>query len=315
MRIALEEHFVMDDPEHIERWLSLLPSGQRHALSGILPVLSDVGEQRVARLKSAGVTRAVLSNVGTVQGVLDPTPALRLARQANDYLARVVHDRADYYDGFATVPLQDPKAAVGELERAVRQLGLKGTMVFGHTQGIYLDDPMYDPFWSKLEELDVPLYLHASDGLIPPSVYHGRPELLGATWSWTAETAAHTLRLVFGGVFNRHPKARLILGHMGETLPFLLNRLDSRAKLGGVNLGSRPSEILRRNVCMTSAGAFSDQALRCAIDAFGAQSIMFSIDDCFENAAEAGHWADRVHLSAAERRAFEWENAQRILKL
>ncbi len=315
MRIALEEHFVMDDAEQIDRWLSLIPTALRGGIAGIVPKLSNVGAERIERLKSAGVTKAVLSNVASVQGMLDPTPAVRLARQANDYLARVISDNGGYFTGFATVPLQDPKAAVAELERSVRQLGLKGTMVFGHTQGVYLDDRMYDIFWSKLEELDVPVYLHASDGIVSPSVYGGRPELLGAAWSWTAETAAHTLRLLFGGVFNRHPRARLILGHLGETLPFLLHRLDSRAKAGGVDIGSLPSEILRRNVAMTCAGAFSDESLRCSIDAFGAQNVMFSIDDPFENAAEAGRWATNVRLSDAERRAFEWENAMRILKL
>jgi 2,3-dihydroxybenzoate decarboxylase len=229
-KIALEEHTLLDRPDHVERWRTLVPRIPTGMLEKLVPRLADTSERRLEEMDKGGVDLEVLSNVATVQGDLDPATALRLAREANDHLAEVVRARPDKFAAFATTPLQHPAAGVDELERAVTQLGLRGSMIFGQTAGRYLDDPYFDPFWERAEALHVPVYLHASDAPeLPPSL-HGRPELVGA-WSWTAETATHALRIVFGGVFERFPGSRLVLGHMGETLPFLLWRLDQRARV------------------------------------------------------------------------------------
>jgi len=137
-------------------------------------------------MSAAGIDFAVLSNVGTVQGILEAAPALKLAQEANDYLAATVQKHPDRFAGFATVPLQDPVARARELERAVRQLGLKGALIIGQTNGMYLDDERFLPFWERAEALDVAVYLHASDPVTVPATYEGRPELIGRTWSWTA---------------------------------------------------------------------------------------------------------------------------------
>ena len=312
-RIALEEHFVINEPEHIDRWLTLIPNIPQAAREKILPILADTGDRRLEAMSKAHIDVAVLSNVGTVQGILDPTAALRLARQANDVLAAVVAKNPTRYAGFATVPLQDPEAGAQELERAVTQLGMKGVLMIGHTSGLYLDNERFIPFWERAEALQAPVYLHAADAMIPPATYAGRPELIGATWSWTAETAAHTLRLIFGGVFKRFPNTKLLLGHMGETLPYLLWRIDQRSLAFGGD--TRPSEIIRKNISVTTAGVFSDEPLMCAIKALGEDSILFSVDHPFENMERASEWFDRAPISAETRVKISQGNALRVLKL
>ncbi len=315
MRIALEEHFVVDEPDHVDRWLTLIPTVPKDITAKIRRPLCDLGEARLAAMAEAEIDFAVLSNVGTVQGALDATTAMTLARQANDRLAEAVQAHPDHFAGFATVPLQDPQAGAAELERAVSQLGMKGAMIFGQTDGLYLDDDRFSPLWERAQALDVPIYLHAADAAEMPATYAGRPELDYATWSWTAETAAHTLRIIFGGVFDRFPKAKLLLGHMGETLPYLLWRLDKRAQAFTEGAAIKPSEIFRRNIAITTAGTFSDEPLDCALNALGEDAVMFSVDHPFEDMKEASAWLDAAPISDAVREKISSGNAKRILKL
>ena len=153
----------------------------------------------------------------------------RLARPAvNDLLAATIEAHPTRFAGFAALPLQDPQAAAKELERSVTQLGLRGALVNAHTQGRYLDDPELRVVWEYAAGLDVPLYLHPANGVDAADVLSGHPELIGPMWSWGTDTASHALRLIFSGVFDDFPEAKLLLGHMGEALPFVLWRLDSR---------------------------------------------------------------------------------------
>jgi len=315
MRIALEEHFVIDDPAHVERWRTLVPWIPENQISKIKQPLSDVGEERIAAMAQAGIDFAVLSNVATVQGQLNARIAMKMAREANDHLAKAVQAHPRHFAGFATVPLQDASAGAAEFERAVRDLGMKGALIIGQTDGAYLDEDRFTPFWEIAQALDAPIYLHAADASVHPATYAGRPELEGATWSWTAETAAHALRIIFGGVFTRFPKARLILGHMGETLPYLLWRLDKRSQAFAGQDTVKPSTILRRNIAITTAGTFSDDPLICALKALGEDSVMFSVDHPFEDMKEASRWLDAAPIDAAAREKVSSGNARRILKL
>ena len=315
MRIALEEHFVIDEPAHVERWLTLIPTVPKQITAKIKGPLCDFGEARIAAMAEAKIDFAVLSNVATVQGALDPATAMTLAQQTNDRLATAIQAHPDRFAGFASVPLQDPKAGADEFERAVRDLGMKGAMIIGQTDGQYLDDDRFAPLWERAEALDAPIYLHAADTAVMPVTYAGRPELDYATWSWTAETAAHTLRIIFGGVFDRFPKAKLLLGHMGETLPYLLWRLDTRAQAFTEGKVAKPSEIFRRNIAITTAGTFSNEPLDCALKALGEDSVMFSVDHPFEDMKEASAWLDAAPVSEAVREKVSSENAKRILKL
>jgi 2,3-dihydroxybenzoate decarboxylase len=316
-RIALEEHFVMSDPVHIDRWRSMVTMIPEPFIEKILPVLTDVGDGRLEAMSHAGIDMAVLSNGGSVQGVLDPTIALRLAREANDYLAATVQKHPTRYAGFATVPVQDPAAGADELERAVRQLGMKGAMLFGTTNGEYLDNDRFAPFWERVVALECPIYLHAADAPVMPVGLVGRPELLGATWGWTAETATHALRLVMGGVFERYPGVQLILGHMGETLPYILWRLDRRVQAFSASdkPPAKPSDLIKRNIAMTTAGVCSNTSLTCALDSIGTESVMFSVDHPFESMDDSSAWLNAAPVSSVQQEALSWRNAQRILKL
>lgn len=314
-KVALEEHFIVDSAEHRERWMALLgsmmmPSAARERIARSLV---ELGEPRLELMDRCGVELAVLSSVAIVQGVLDPTPALRIARETNDQLAEAVRAHPDRYAGFASVPLQTPDAGAAELERAVRELGLCGAMLFGHTNGLYLDDERFAPFWECAEALGVPVYLHAAEARTLSATYTGRPELLGAAWSWTAETAAHALRLVFGGVFERFPGAQLILGHLGEALPFLLWRIDARVRR--LNRPVAPSELIRANITVTTSGTFSDEPLLLTLSALGEDSVMFSIDHPFEDSEEAAAWFERAPLSAEVKQKVAGANARRVLGL
>ena len=315
MRIALEEHFVIDEPAHVDRWLTLIPNVPRNITAKIKRPLCDLGEARIQAMAEANIDFAVLSNVGTVQGTLDAATAMSLAQQANDHLAKTVQANPAHFAGFATVPLQDPETGADEFERAVRDLGMRGAMIIGQTNGCYLDDDRFTPLWERAEALDAPIYLHAADAAVMPATYARRPELDGATWSWTAETAAHALRIIFGGVFNRFPKAKLLLGHMGETLPFLLWRLDKRAQAFTQDVAIKPSEIFRRNIAITTAGTFSDEPLDCALKALGEDSIMFSVDHPFEDMKEASSWLDAAPIPEAVSEKISSGNAKRVLRL
>jgi 2,3-dihydroxybenzoate decarboxylase len=314
-KIALEEHMVLDREDHIDRWRTLVPMIPEQFVQRIIPQLTDTS-RRLELMDQGEIDLAVLSNAGSVQGFLEPQAALRMAREANDHLAEVVRARPDRFAAFATTPLQHPEQGANELQRAVEQLGLVGTMLFGQTDGRYLDDRSFDPFWERTQDLGVPVYLHASDAAVLPASLSGRPELMGATWSWTAETATHALRMVFGGVFERFPRVRVILGHMGEALPFFLWRLDQRAgAFAGHAPEAKPSELVRSNIRITTAGAFSDDPLLCALGALGEDNVMYSVDYPFESMAEAAGWLDAAKLDAHVRAKIERENAQALLKL
>jgi 2,3-dihydroxybenzoate decarboxylase len=315
-KIALEEHMVLDREDHLDRWRTLVPMIPEQFLQRILPSLTDTSSRRLELMDQGEIDLAVLSNVASVQGFLEPQAALRIAQESNDHLAEVVRARPDRFAAFATTPLQHPEEGAKELQRAVEQLGLVGTMLFGHTDGRYLDDRSFDPFWERAQDLDVPVYLHAADAATLPVSLSGRPELMGATWSWTAETATHALRILFGGVFERFPRVRVILGHMGETLPFLLWRLDQRARAFADHAPEvTPSELVRRNIRVTTAGTFSDEPLRCALDALGEDNVMYSVDHPFESMTEAAEWLDAYRLDAQVRAKIEHANAQALLKL
>ena len=314
-RIALEEHFVMNEPEHLDRWRSLIPNVPASITNKILKPLVDVGEGRLEAMSKAGIDLAVLSDAGIVQNVLDPTPALRLAKESNDYLAKLVQQNPNHFAGFAAVPLVDPKAGADEFERAVTQLGFKGALINGQTNGHYLDDDRYSVLWERVQALQLPIYLHASDPLVSPVTYEGCPQLTGAVWSWTAETAAHALRLIFNGTFTKYPNVKLILGHMGETLPFLLWRIDRRTKAFATGPTIVPSDTFKKNIVITTSGVFADPPLLCSLAEIGDDNILYSVDHPFEIMQEAADWFEEAPISEETREKISWRNATSLMKL
>ncbi|BBX66182.1 amidohydrolase [Mycobacterium saskatchewanense] len=314
--IALEEAFSIPG---IAEPMSGLASRETSFAQQWLRKLPDFTQYRIPEMDAAGIDIQVLSlTVPGLQADLDADTARGDARRANDYLAQTVAEHPTRFRGFAALPLQDPRAAVTELERCVTELGFCGALVNDHLGGRYLDEPLYEPLWEALESLAVPLYLHPGT---PPAdrwrVLTGHPELYGAMWSWAAEVSGHALRVVCGGVFDRHPSATLILGHMGEFLPFQRSRLDSRYATihTDYRLQRPPSAYLGTNVVFTTSGVFSPAALTGAVLEVGADAIMFSVDYPYESSQEAVDGFERTTLSPGDREKIAHANAERILKI
>jgi 2,3-dihydroxybenzoate decarboxylase len=313
-KIALEEHFLC--PGFEGYWKATVADVDPNILKQVVGRLSDFGELRLKSMDSAGITRAVLGLTGPgVQAEPDTATAIRSARAANDFLAREVEKRPDRYSGFAHLPMQDAKAAADELERCQRELKFCGAMINGHTNGQYLDHPSLHPFWERAEALGATIYIHPTDPIAPSPALDGYTGLRRATWEWGFETGSHALRLVFSGLFDRFPRAKVALGHLGETLPFLLWRFDSRAKLYGIKLKKPPSQYIRENIAVTTSGMCSAEPLACTISALGADRVMFAADYPFEQADEAGHFIDTVPLPDKVRADICVNNAVRLLGL
>ncbi|MEU0073466.1 amidohydrolase family protein [Streptomyces sp. NPDC006332] len=281
--------------------------------------LDDLTELRLADMDANGVDVQVLSySTPGLEVIEDPAEAVAVARRVNDFLAKAVAGHPDRFAGFAVLPLQDPKAAVVELRRAVEELGLKGVLYNDHVRGHYLDEPQFRPVWAELERLGVTLYLHPA--VIPADnwrVFDGYPVLVGPSWGWTATTGAHALRLIYGGVFDEFPRASVMLGHMGELLPFQMARLDSRYDQVPAEhrLQHLPSYYLRNNVYVTTSGVMSHAALLGAVHAVGADRVLFSIDYPFESSAEAVAFLRSAPYAPADLARIAHGNADRVLGL
>jgi predicted TIM-barrel fold metal-dependent hydrolase len=222
--------------------------------------------------------------------------------------------------------LQDPDHAIDELERAIKQLGFKGVLVNGFSQvndpdnTVYYDLPQYRPFWAAVERLDVPFYLHPRSPLPRDArLYAGHPWLLGAAWGFGNETAVHALRLMGSGLFDAHPWLVIVLGHLGEGLPFGLWRIDhcnaGAEKTDGNQAKKKVADYFRENFYVTTSGNFSTEALLLTMRQIGADRVMFSVDWPFEEIEDAATWFDRVDISESDRLKIGRSNAARLLKL
>ncbi|MGW3561735.1 amidohydrolase family protein [Streptomyces sp. NPDC000963] len=317
--IAIEEAIILP---------GLITQGT--ALNGAIPFkpevtaewfkrLPDVTQYRLADMDANGVAMQVLSLTPPgVQMQPDAAVAVRDAQVANDALATVVDAHPTRFGGLAALPLQDPWAAVREARRAVLDLKMAGFLVNGHTNGHYLDEPQFRPVWAALEELGAALYLHPTPAPAGEwGLLKDRPELVGPLYSWAAETGGHALRVILGGVFDDFPGARLIVGHMGEFLPYHAPRLDVQIKNINtrVPLKKKPSEYLRQNIAITTSGVMDDTMLQAAIESVGIDNVLFAIDYPFEKSEQAVGFLRGANLSSSQRRKIAGGNAERILKL
>ncbi|MBS2553222.1 amidohydrolase [Catenulispora sp. NL8] len=288
-------------------------------IAHVMARLPDVTDFRLPDMDANGVAMQVLSlTVPGIEADPDPRRAVADARFVNDSLAAIVHTHPTRFAAFAALPLQNPDAAVEELHRAVGHLGFKGVLVNDHIQGEYLDAPAFDQVWSTLAELDVPLYLHP--GMPPADRWHvldGHPELDGALWSWQATTGGHAMRVVMSGVFDRHPTARMILGHGGEFLPFQLSRFDSRYATLTVPkpLLRNPSEYFGTNVLATTSGLLAPAAIEALVHVIGAEAVLFAIDYPYEQTDRAIAALDRTALPEGDKQKIAFGNARRLLRL
>lgn len=316
--IALEEHFVTPELAHYGAGTSAI--AQPGVWAEASRRLLDFTEERLPEMDRAGLDMQVLSlNSPGIQAETDPSVAVRAASTVNDVLAGVIAEHPTRFSGFAALPLQDPARAADELERAVTQLGLHGGLVNAHTGGKYLDHPDFRVLWERAVALDVPLYLHPANGVDTAHVLSGHPELVGPMWSWGIDTSTHALRLIFGGVFDDFPTAKLFLGHMGEGLPYVLWRIDSRWGFHnhhGVELArEKPSDYLRENLYITTSGVCSSAPLLASLLAIGADHILFGTDYPFESIGVACAFLQSAPISEADREKIAFRNAERLLGL
>jgi uncharacterized protein len=283
--------------------------------------LCDLGEKRIAEMDAAGIDMQVLSLTSPGTEQLDATAAGAVAREANDRVAEAVKANPTRFAGFASLPTADPQAAVVELERTIQKHGFKGAAINGHIQGRYLDDKFFWPILERAEMLDVPIYLHPTQ---PPKAvieasYAGfspmvSDMLAGPGWGWHIETAIHVLRLILGGVFDKFPQLQIVIGHMGEGLPFMLQRLDVMP-MAMTNLNQPVSFYLRQNVHYTFSGfnftpTFLDLLLEVGVD-----RIMFSADHPYQSMEQARAFLDQLPVSAADKERIAHGNAERLLRL
>ncbi len=282
----------------------------------------------LTEMDRAGIEFSILSLTSPgVQSVPDPSQAVDLARSVNDELASTFRKHPDRLSGFAAIALQDPREAAKELERAVQELGFKGALVNGYTnigsgeEVLYLDDAPAWEFWDKVATLDVPVYLHPREPL--PSqrrALSGYPELVGSAWGFGYETGSHAIRLMLSGLFDKYPKLKVILGHLGEGLPYLLPRMqhrmdEQREGQTGNKAKQRPSYYFNRNFWITTSGNFHARQLTAAVEQIGIEKVMFSVDYPYEQMDVAGRWFDDLGIDNQSKLRIGRENAAALFNL
>src|SRR5215471_2056482 len=328
--ITLEEHYAtpafMEGPgRQIKDQAQAVRDHPQVAagLKALLDRLCDLDDRRIADMDEAHIDMQVLSLTSPGTEQLDASDAVALAREANDLLAEAVRRHPSRFAGFAALPTAVPEAAAEELERTIRAYGFKGAVINGHIQGRYLDDPFFWPILERAEALQVPIYLHPT----PPTPQviaasytgHYAPEvtvaLSTAAWGWHIETAIHVLRLILGGAFDRYPRLQVIIGHLGETLPFMLPRLDLALPVQVTKLARPMGAYLRENLHYTFSGfnylpAFLDLLLQVGIN-----RIMFSADYPYSSMVQARTFLEQLPVSPADKEQIAHGNAERLLHL
>jgi predicted TIM-barrel fold metal-dependent hydrolase len=321
-KIGLEEHFAIE--ETINDSAGFLGESIWDELQARLV---DIHERRLREMDANGMEMMLLSlNAPTIQAIHDVKRANELAIRANDYLAEQVSKRPDRFQGLAALPLQDADLASRELERCIKDLKFKGALVNGFSQAgtpdnlLYYDLPQFRGFWSVVAKLDVPFYLHPRNPTPAGAlIYNGHPWLMGPTWAFGQETAVHALRLMASGLFDEFPKLQIVLGHLGEGLPYSIWRVDNRN--GWVKeppkypAKRKLGEYFQENFHLTTSGNFRTQSLIDAILEIGADRVMFSTDWPFENVDHAAIWFDAASISEADRIKIGRTNAIKLFKL
>jgi len=325
--VALEEHFSIPSiASRIDKAVLARRGYRPRTLPKDAPnpleLLAEVGERRLKSMNDAGISVQVLSNSGPGPDLVAGPDGVAMARETNDQLAKIIAARPDRFAGFAALPLQSPDASAKELMRAVKELGLVGAMVHGTTEGRFLDHASFDPILSAAEELDVPIYIHPH---IPPepvrqAYFSDLPIQAGrvletAGWGWHSETAIHVLRMVVAGTLDRHRRLKLIIGHMGEMLPMMLDRADYVFSLDVDHLERPISRTVIEQVWITTSGIFHEPPFLAALLTFGIDRIMFSVDYPYAQDALGRKFLERISLSPADMEKLTHGNADALLKL
>ena len=325
--VALEEHFTV--PELVKRIdpavikaRGFIPRKAPKDRPSPAELSPEIGERRLKFMDEAGITLQILSNTGPGPDLVPGEDGVAMAREMNDYLAQACARHPDRFMGFAVLPLQSPEACADELRRCVKELKFPGALVNGTTEGRFLDHPSYDDLLAAAVELDVPIYIHPH---IPPAsvreayysdLAQGASRVIAtAGWGWHSETAIHVLRMVLAGTLDKHRKLKLIIGHMGEMLPVMLDRLDKVSTLD-VDYLQRPiSQTILDQVWLTTSGIFTEPPLLAAQMTFGMDRIMFSVDYPYAPNMAGRRFLNSISLSPADMAKLCHGNVDALLKL
>jgi predicted TIM-barrel fold metal-dependent hydrolase len=312
--IALEEHYW--DAELV----AMFPGREGKRISDVEKRLLDLGELRLREMDEAGVDIQVLSHGAPGTQKLDAETAVRMTRQTNDRLHAFIQTNPRRFAALGILPTPAPAAAADELERIVTRLGFKGAMIHGLTNGRFIDDKPFWPIFERAEALDVPIYIHPSfpNPAVAAAYYNDYvtkyPEILGPALGFTVEAATQGVRLVLSGMLEQYPRLKLILGHLGEGIPFLLWRIDQSLSRPG-NSGGSFRDAFREHFYLTTSGNFSDTALTCSVSEMGIDRILFSVDWPFISNELGTRWLERTDLSAENKAKVFGGNARKLLKL
>jgi hypothetical protein len=327
--VTLEEHFTIPSlvariPADAIRRRGFPPQGHTpNPMAATQALLAELGDVRIKAMDEAGITVQVLSFSGPGADLLPPDESVPLARDVNDHLARFISAHPGRFAGFAHLPMTAPEKAADELERCVRSLHFVGTLINGMTDEKFLDHPMFEPILARAEQLDVPIYLHPN---IPPEAvrktyFDGLPAPMDfllsiAGFGWHAETAIHILRLILSGTLERHPKLRLIIGHMGEFLPMTVARTSAVMAAPLSQRGGRSvAQTLQEQVYVTTSGQFTNPPMMALLETFGVDHVLFSVDYPFSPNDRGRRFLDALPLAPADVEQIAHGNADRVLKL
>ncbi len=293
--VTLEEHFVS---EAAHTWDLDKDSNITNFPPSITTKLSDLSHERLQNMDANSISLQVISHIPT-QG----SAPIEICRSANDELKSAMEWGKGRFAGFAMIPMSDPAAAANELERCVEKLGFVGTLVNNHEKGRFYDDPFFWPVFSKCQSLGVPIYLHPTapgpgmakgSGNYPDIVAHG---LDTYCWDWHSETGVHILRLFASGLFDEYPKLKVIIGHMGEMLPFMLDRIMRFAKKQWPERKQDLQTVWDQNVYITTAGMFSVPPMACLLRVSKIDHILYSVDYPFSSNEEGMDFMDELGKS------------------
>jgi predicted TIM-barrel fold metal-dependent hydrolase len=304
--ITLEEHFTSPKLKALR--------GEKD--SPVQRKLDDLGALRIAEMDEAGIDLQVISENNPATQNLDAETAVRLARESNDVLHEAVRAHPTRFAAFATLPTPDPKAAADELERCVDRLGFKGAMIMGLTHGRFMDDKQFRPIFERAAALDVPVYIHPTPPLqaVQDAYFKEYPALAVAPLGFTLETLTHTVRLVVSGLFDEFPTLKIIVGHLGETMPYLMWRTNYLVA-ERMKMPRAFADYYREHFWLTTSGSFSDPALTCAIAEMGVGRILFSVDWPFMPNGPGRRWLDAAPVNEQDRALIFGGNARKLLKL
>ena len=329
--IATEEAFSI--PEQADEFRKIAPiaysnpdldmwRGFLNAAPGASPLLRrllDLEGERIQIMDQAGVDMHLLSLTSPGVQMFDTDTATSLASLANDRLAAVIKKHPARFAGLASFAPQDPRQAAKEIDRAMSQLKLNGLIVNSHTNGEYLDDRKYWPIFEAAAACNAALYIHPRNMPDPCAfMLHANPTLAGAIWGFQMETGLHAMRLIVGGVFDQFPTLTVVLGHMGEALPYWLYRIDYMYKAfshGSPKIKKLPSQYVKDNIRITTSGMFDHKVLKYCNEALGPENIIFAIDYPYQESVEAANFMNSSPLSEADNEKIAHGNAERVFHI